>query len=99
MKPVDLLPGARSDFDESFDWYAERSVLAAERFELAVDDALRRIAANPEKFAFVTTLHQACRVERFPFRVIYQVEPERIVVVAIAHAKRRPNYWKRRKPG
>ena len=32
MKPVDYLPVARRDFDESFDWYAERSTIAAERF-------------------------------------------------------------------
>jgi hypothetical protein len=34
MKPVDYLPGARRDYDESIDWYAERSVIAAERFQM-----------------------------------------------------------------
>jgi plasmid stabilization system protein ParE len=48
MKPVDFLPGARLDFDTSFDWYAARSSVAAERFSVAVESALRRIADGPE---------------------------------------------------
>jgi plasmid stabilization system protein ParE len=35
MLPIDFLPEARLDFDESFDWYAERSVEAASRFAMA----------------------------------------------------------------
>jgi plasmid stabilization system protein ParE len=97
MKPVDYLPGARRDFDDSFDWYAERSAIAAERFTTAVDAALNRIAANPESFAFVDWRHQECLVRRFPFRVVYRHEPERILVVAVAHAKRHPDYWTTRK--
>ena len=96
MKPVDLLPAARQEYDQSFDWYAQRSTLAAERFERAVNEALRSIAADPERYAAVTPHHRACRVERFPYRVIYQIEPHRILVVAVAHAKRRPSYWKHR---
>lgn len=96
MLPVDLLPAARRDYDASFDWYVQRSVVAAERFERAVDEALRSIGANPERFAAVKPNHRACRVERFPFRVIYRIEPHRVVVVAVAHAKRRPGYWKHR---
>ena len=42
-KPIEYLNGARIDFDESFDWYAERSVGAAIGFASAVDDALGAI--------------------------------------------------------
>ena len=40
MLPIDYLPGARRDFDESFDWYVARSPLAALRFVNAVEQAL-----------------------------------------------------------
>jgi toxin ParE2 len=96
MKPVDYLPGARRDFDESFDWYAERSAIAAARFTDAVDSTLINISANPDRFALIDAQHRACIVQRFPFRVVYRVEPGRILVVAVAHAKRRPEYWKNR---
>ncbi len=97
MLPVDFLPGARRDFDESFDWYAERSKQAAVRFVNAIDISLAAIAANPQRFAAVDKVHWECPVRRFPFRIIYRVVGDRIVVVAVAHAKRRPGYWKHRK--
>ncbi len=96
MLPVDFLPGARRDFDESFDWYAERSRHAAVRFAGAVNLTLAAITAGPERFAPVDEIHRACPVRRFPFRVVYRVAAGSIVVVAIAHAKRHPGYWKDR---
>ena len=97
MIPVDLLPGARQDFDESFDWYVGRSVAAAEHFSNAINATLAMIAADPQQFAVVDSRHRECLVARFPFRIVYRFEPARVVVVAIAHAKRRPGYWKGRK--
>lgn len=96
MKPVDYLPGARHDFDESFDWYAGRSIVAAERFSAAVNAALNEIAADPDRFVLIDSRQRGCMLKRFPFRIVYRIEPTRILVVAVAHAKRRPGYWKRR---
>lgn len=96
MLPVDFLPGARRDFDESFDWYAERSTLAAIRFANAVEAALAQAASNSSRFPVVDQLHLQCQVKRFPFRVIYRIVESRVLVVAIAHAKRRPGFWKDR---
>lgn len=96
MLPVDYLPGARRDFDESFDWYAERSVQAATRFANAVDAALSAVSVQPNRFAAIDEFHRECSVGRFPFRIVFRVAADRIVVGAIAHAKRRPSYWKGR---
>jgi plasmid stabilization system protein ParE len=50
MRRVEYLPVARQDFDESFDWYARRSRVAAERFLAAVSVSLNRIASIPNSF-------------------------------------------------
>jgi plasmid stabilization system protein ParE len=96
MLPIDYVSGARRDFDESFDWYAERSTQAAVRFADAVDAALVKIAANPTRFATPDGVHRECPVKKFPFRVVYRLVDNRVLVVAIAHAKRRPGYWRGR---
>ena len=98
MLPVDYLPAARCNFEESFDWYAQRSTQAAVHFVNAVDAALSMIAAYPRRFAVVDDCHRECPVKRFPFRIVYRVAAGRVIVVAIAHAKRRPGYWKNRSP-
>lgn len=96
MLPVDFLPEARIDFDESFDWYAERSAEAASRFANAVDVALAAVAADPERFVPVDDRHRECPVKRFPFRIVYRVVGGSVLVVAVAHAKRRRGYWTER---
>jgi len=35
-------------------------------------------------------------LRRFPYFLVYRVEPERVVIVAVAHAHQRPGYWKDR---
>lgn len=96
MKLVEFLPGSRQDFDESFDWYAARSPFLAEEFSAAVDAVIERVAASPAQFALIDAKHRGVMVARFPFRVIYRVESDRVLIVAIARAKRRPRYWRRR---
>lgn len=96
MPPIDFLSGARSDFDESFEWYAERSTQPAVRFAAAVDAALGRVAANPAQFASPDGVHRECPVKKLPFRIVYRLVDNRVLIVAIAHAKRRPGYWRNR---
>ncbi len=96
MLPIEFLAEARRDFDEAFDWYASRSFMAARQLANAIDAALLRISRNAAQLAFIDNMHQECPVKKFPFRVIYRKEQERIVVVAIAHAKRRPSFWQGR---
>jgi len=96
MPPVEFLAGARRDFDESFDWYAERSTQAALRFSDAVDAALMQVVAEPKRFASMDGVHRECPVQRFPFRIVYRLVEDRALVVAIAHARRRPGYWRDR---
>ncbi|MBL8830167.1 MAG: type II toxin-antitoxin system RelE/ParE family toxin [Planctomycetaceae bacterium] len=96
MSPIQLLPEARQDFDQSFDWYATRSDVAAERFTFAIEAGLARIAKDAAMLPHINPRHQYCPVSRFPFRIIFRVLHDHILIVAIAHAKRRPQYWKQR---
>jgi plasmid stabilization system protein ParE len=93
MFHVELLAGAHKDFDESFDWYAARSAGTALRFTDAVNVALDEVSRDPERFAKIDERHRERLVKRFPFRVIYRIVESRIIVVAVAHAKRNPDYW------
>ena len=96
MLPINYLPSARKDFDASFDWYADRSTIAAARFANAVDAATARISENAKTLAWVDRVHQECPVKKFPFRIIFRQVEDQILIVAIAHAKRLPKYWRSR---
>ena len=36
-------------------------------------------------------------LRRFSFSLIYSEEPGEVVIIAVAHQKRRPDYWRERK--
>ena len=93
---VEFLPDAHVDFESSACWYAERSAETALRFIREVEATISRIVQNASSLAFVDERHQECRLKKFPFRIIFRCVSERIVVVALAHANRDPNYWQGR---
>ena len=53
---------------------------------------LERPDAWPSYFANT----QRVLLRRFPFFLVYRVRDERVEIVAVAHARRRPGYWRRR---
>jgi hypothetical protein len=65
-------------------------------FTLEVSAALDYIGRHPFASPSVQGGFRRKRVTRFPFDVIYAVEEERIVVVAVMHHQRHPDYWKGR---
>jgi plasmid stabilization system protein ParE len=87
---------ARAEFDEAFDWYAKRSVGAAIGFASEIDVAVESIIADPERFVRTYAGCQLCRVKRYPYCLVYQHSADSITVIAVAHAKRRPGYWRTR---
>jgi len=87
---------ARAEYDEAFNWYAERSVGAALGFATEIDVAIESIIAQPERFVRTYADCQLCRLKRYPYCVVYHCSGDLIRVVAIAHAKRRPDYWQTR---
>lgn len=89
-------PEARGDLRDAARWYRERNPAIAAEFRAAIDDVVRAIAGSPQRWPIY--LHGARRyvLRRFPFSVVYLDDPEEVVIVAVAHAKRRLGYWKGR---
>jgi plasmid stabilization system protein ParE len=91
---IEFHPEATKELEASAKWYAERSLTAARSFLVAVDLAIRSIARDPERFAFVDDKHRSGSVTSFPFQVVFRYADNLLTVVAVAHAKRRPGYWR-----
>jgi len=81
------------DYFESLTWYAERSVDAANDFDAEFDRALAQIASDPERFPLCDVRHRYFLMRRFPFRIIYRMIHYDVVVIAVAHSSRSPDYW------
>jgi plasmid stabilization system protein ParE len=42
--------------------------------------------------------HRRLPLRRFPYALIYRVDSDAVRIVAVAHRRRRPNYWRPRTP-
>ena len=87
---------ATAELEASAYWYAQRSSTAARDFCVAIDIALANIDADPERFVRIDARHRACSVRKFPFQIVFRHDEGQLHVVAVAHAKRRPGYWRDR---
>lgn len=96
MHLIEFHSGARRDFDESLDWYAAKSVVAAVRFVASVEAALAIVAESPLRFGTSDSACRECPLKRFPFRIVYRVVDDRVLIMAIAHTRRRPSFWRDR---
>ncbi len=97
MIEVLITQGAEDDYTESLRWYAERSQRAATGFETEFERAIDSIAADPDRYPFCDDHHRFYLMRRYPFQVIYRkASKDRLLIVAVAHASRRPGYWTER---
>ncbi len=87
---------AEADYLEALLWYGKRSQRAADNFESQFDEALAQIASAPLRFAHCDPRHRRFLMRRYPYQVVYRLEGDHVVVIAVAHAKRKPQYWKQR---
>lgn len=67
-------------------------------FEFAneVKATLSRICFYPETWLEIDPGIRKCIVKRFPYALLYIYENSQIIIIAIMHMKRKPDYWKKR---
>jgi len=93
---VEVHPLAADEAEAAERWYRERNETAATRFRRELDRAVELIAERPEAAPPYVGNTRRFLLRRFPFFVVYRVFSHRVEVVAIAHARRRPQYWQHR---
>lgn len=95
-KAVRFHPEADQEYFSSLAWYSERSLPAALDFEDEFRRAILAIAEAPERWPAYLSRCRRYVLRQFPFSIVYRVRNEEVLVLAVAHAHRRPGYWKDR---
>ncbi len=86
-------PDARAEFLAAVEYYEECQTGLGRRFRTAVENEIRGIETMPFRFRVLRAPFRRCLVPKFPYAIIFSIEPEFILVVALAHLKRKPGYW------
>ena len=89
---IRFLTLAQKEVDESVRWYDERANLGR-GFLDELDRGVRLIKSHPLAAAEIDSGIRRCLSHRFPYALIYGIDGDTIVVIAVAHLHRRPRYW------
>jgi plasmid stabilization system protein ParE len=95
-KSIRFHPEAEQEYLAALSWYGEHSVIATTDFESAVSRAVQTIGAAPERWPLCYREFRKYTLHQFPFSIVYRELSSEVVVFAVAHARRRPGYWKGR---
>ena len=93
---VEFHPLAADEAQAAERWYRERNETASGRFQRELDRAIERISERPEAGSPYLSNTRRILLRRYPFFVVYRVRGDNVQIVAVAHARRRPGYWRAR---
>lgn len=96
MKSIRFHFEAESEMIEAATWYESQQTNLGKRFLASVQDAINRLELNPSLYPVVEHDARRCLTRTFPFGVIFLIRPDMIVIMAVMHLLRNPDYWKNR---
>ncbi|MBD2246244.1 type II toxin-antitoxin system RelE/ParE family toxin [Nostoc sp. FACHB-888] len=89
-------PAALIEYSEAVKFYTEYRVELAQAFINAVEDAIFRIIKSPTRWAVVDEDIRRCLTRKFPYGILYTIEEDYVLILAVMHCSREPGYWKKR---
>ena len=93
---IEFTKPAENEFIDVVEYYnGEREGLGFD-FAVEVRKTLERIVQHPKAWTILSDRTRRCRMNRFPYGIIYQIRPDKILIIAIMHFHRHPEAWKSR---
>ena len=84
------------EFDDAIDWYEMQSSGLGKRFREQVKEQIKKIKTNPTWFLVEEEPVYKAFIPKFPYKILYAVEEDSIVIWSIPHLHRKPWYWQSR---
>jgi toxin ParE1/3/4 len=99
VKPASLHAHAEAELREALGYYERQRTGLSGEFLREFEAALKRVRENPQAYAVEDELGvRYCPLHRFPYTLVYVDLDDRVWIAAVAHQRRRPRYWARRRP-
>jgi plasmid stabilization system protein ParE len=93
-----LRPEAEADIGDAATWYEEQKAGLGREFVEAIFHAVAALSANP---LLTSRRHRRRNIrwvfpDRFPYRIIYEVAKDTVLIISILHAARHDRHWRER---
>lgn len=93
---IRFLSPANIELDEAVRYYEHQMAGLGYRFFQEVSAAIERIIFMPEAWTKIGIKTRRCMLKGFPYALLYVAEKEEIVITAVAHLHREPEYYSSR---
>ena len=93
---VEFLDDAAEELTEAALWYESKESGLGVRFRDEISNIISRIAEDPMLWREREGGYRRVNCPVFPYFVAYMIRDEEIVIVAVGHGHRKPEYWKSR---
>ncbi len=84
---------ATQELEDAVRFYDFESAGLGQRFKEEVRKAAVRIAEYPQAWSIERGEVRKCLLHTYPYKLLYSVEEDHILVIAVAHQHRKPDYW------
>jgi toxin ParE2 len=91
-----FLSPARKELSEAITYYENQRQGLGFEFRDEVFAAVERIKKLPNAWRELSPNTRRHRIQRFPYGVIYAIDGNDLLIIAVAHAHRNPDYWRQR---
>ena len=92
----DIHPDARQELEDAVAYYDNISRELGDTFLDEVERTITRMEKFPEAWPQLSKNARRCRTKGFPYGIVYTLRGQRILIVAVMHLQRKPNYWAER---
>ena len=89
-------PHARKELKEAVAHYDLVSPETGESFLEQVSESISRILSFPEAWAKIRGEVRRCRLNRYPYGVVYELDGSHVFILAVMHLHSKPDYWRYR---
>jgi toxin ParE1/3/4 len=90
-------PEALIEYSEAVQYYQQQRVEVAQAFINAIEDAIYRVRESPTRYIVIDEDIRRCMTRKFPYGILYTIEQDYILILAVMHCSREPGYWKIRR--
>jgi len=84
---------ARQELEDAVRFYELEHTELGRKFKEEVRKAALRIAAYPEGWSIARGNVRKCLLHKFPYKLLYAIDENHILIIAVAHQHRKPDYW------
>ena len=93
---IKLFEAAEAELDDAVEYYNDQSPGLGGEFLLEFIKSAERIKNYPDAWHPFSKTTRRCRMNRFPYGIVYYQEKDIIQIIAVACLHRKPRYWKNR---